>query len=69
MGLPLKLNSSESFRLPNPMIGFGVPGMIVCVSRGVANEARGHPYFYYGNFTLTPKEVRAQIPRFLHDRA
>jgi len=48
---------NESLRPPNPMIGFRVLGMTLHVSREAANEARGHPYFYYKNVARTPKRV------------
>ncbi|KAJ8423708.1 LOW QUALITY PROTEIN: hypothetical protein Cgig2_016459 [Carnegiea gigantea] len=56
---------NESLRPPNPMIGFGIPGMTLCVSTEIANEARGHPYFHYKNVACTPK--RAQRTRSLYD--
>ncbi|KAJ8423709.1 LOW QUALITY PROTEIN: hypothetical protein Cgig2_016460 [Carnegiea gigantea] len=49
------------------MIGFGVPRMMLRVSREFANEARGHPYFYYENIARTPNGVWAQITGSLYD--
>ncbi|XP_047973518.1 DNA (cytosine-5)-methyltransferase DRM2 [Salvia hispanica] len=59
----------ESIRLPNPMIGFGVPSMQPPerVHRSLPLEARGPPYFYYENVALTPKGVWDTISRFLYD--
>ncbi|KAL6983713.1 DNA (cytosine-5)-methyltransferase drm2 [Sarracenia purpurea var. burkii] len=56
--------------LPNPMIGFGVPGDPFCtVRRTLPEAAAGPPYFYYENVALTPKGVWSTISRFLYDIA
>lgn len=59
----------ESIRLPNPMIGYGVPSMPSerAIRRSLPEEARGRPYFYYENVALTPKGVWDTISRFLYD--
>lgn len=58
----------EPIRLPNPMIGFGVPtepGLVI--HRTLPEAAVGPPYFYYENVALTPKGVWDTISRFLYD--
>ncbi|CAL9230284.1 unnamed protein product [Arabidopsis halleri] len=58
----------EPVRLPNPMIGFGVPnepGLIT--HRSLPELARGPPFFYYENVALTPKGVWETISRHLFD--
>lgn len=60
----------EECRLPNPMIGFGVPNGTWCqVRRTLPEAALGPPYFYYENVALTPKGVWSTISRFLFDIA
>lgn len=63
-----KTGVEESIRLPNPMIGFGIPSLQPeRVHRSLSDEARGPPYFYYENVALTPKGVWDTISRFLYD--
>ncbi|KAF2308497.1 hypothetical protein GH714_010035 [Hevea brasiliensis] len=58
----------EMIRLPNPMIGFGVPTDPAIVTRRTLPEAAiGPPYFYYENVALAPKGVWSTISRFLYD--
>ncbi|KAL3833145.1 hypothetical protein ACJIZ3_007881 [Penstemon smallii] len=58
----------EPIRLPNPMIGFGVPTQQPeRIHRSLPEEARGPPYFYYENVALAPKGVWDTISRFLYD--
>ncbi|KAJ4960650.1 hypothetical protein NE237_020560 [Protea cynaroides] len=58
----------DTVRLPNPMIGFGVPGEpAVMVHRTLPEAAIGPPYFYYENVALAPKGVWRTISRFLYD--
>ncbi|KAK4482089.1 hypothetical protein RD792_011557, partial [Penstemon davidsonii] len=58
----------EPIRLPNPMIGFGVPThQPERIHRSLPEEARGPPYFYYENVALAPKGVWDTISRFLYD--
>ncbi|KAL5860494.1 hypothetical protein ACOSQ4_001790 [Xanthoceras sorbifolium] len=58
----------ETIRLPNPMIGFGVPSNPDCViHRTLPDAAVGPPYFYYENVALAPKGVWDTISRFLYD--
>ncbi|XP_052204246.1 DNA (cytosine-5)-methyltransferase DRM2-like isoform X2 [Diospyros lotus] len=58
----------EVCRLPNPMIGFGVPGEpLLIVNRVLPNNAMGPPYFYYENVAFTPKGVWSTISKFLFD--
>jgi hypothetical protein len=57
----------EPIRLPNPMIGFGVPAE-PCqqIHRTLPEDAIGPPYFYYENVALAPKGVWDTISRFLY---
>ncbi|XP_010453588.1 PREDICTED: DNA (cytosine-5)-methyltransferase DRM2-like [Camelina sativa] len=58
----------EPVRLPNPMIGFGLPnepGLIT--HRKLPELARGPPFFYYENVALAPKGVWETISRHLYD--
>ncbi|CAH8327797.1 unnamed protein product [Eruca vesicaria subsp. sativa] len=58
----------DPVRLPNPMIGFGVPnepGLIT--QRSLPAIAHGPPYFYYENVALAPKGVWDTISRHLYD--
>ncbi|GAB2262519.1 hypothetical protein Droror1_Dr00003516 [Drosera rotundifolia] len=58
----------NSLHLPNPMIGYGVPGRGSSVTeRKIPEEAIGPPYFYYENVALTPKGVWNTISKFLYD--
>ncbi|KAK6913093.1 C-5 cytosine methyltransferase, partial [Dillenia turbinata] len=58
----------ETIRLPNPMIGFGVPNeTFPIVHRTIPEGAIGPPYFYYENVALAPKGVWDTISRFLYD--
>ncbi|XP_048328077.2 DNA (cytosine-5)-methyltransferase DRM2 isoform X1 [Ziziphus jujuba] len=58
----------ETIRLPNPMIGFGVPtDPCLTIRRTIPDAAIGPPYFYYENVALAPKGVWNTISRFLYD--
>uniref|UniRef100_A0A7N0U0Y4 DNA (cytosine-5-)-methyltransferase n=1 Tax=Kalanchoe fedtschenkoi TaxID=63787 RepID=A0A7N0U0Y4_KALFE len=58
----------DVMHLPNPMIGYGVPGEPYAISyRTLPEAARGPPYFYYENVALAPKGVWAKISRFLYE--
>ncbi|KAJ7974593.1 DNA (Cytosine-5)-methyltransferase DRM2 [Quillaja saponaria] len=58
----------EPLRMPNPMIGFGVPtDSFTIVHRTLPEAAFGPPYFYYENVALAPKGVWNTISRFLYD--
>lgn len=58
----------ETIRLPNPMIGFGVPTeTCATIHRALPDSAIGPPYFYYENVALAPKGVWNTISRFLYD--
>lgn len=58
----------EPIRLPNPMVGFGVPAETrTIVPRTLPEAAIGPPYFYYENVALAPKGVWDTISRFLYD--
>ncbi|KAL6961846.1 DNA (cytosine-5)-methyltransferase drm2 [Sarracenia purpurea var. burkii] len=58
----------DPIRLPNPMIGFGVPNEpYPAFHRSLPEAAIGPPYFYYENVALTPKGVWDTIKRFLYD--
>lgn len=58
----------ETIRLPNPMIGFGVPTETFhTIQRTLPDAAVGPPYFYYENVALAPKGVWTTISRFLYD--
>ncbi|KAL0554854.1 hypothetical protein IC582_008782 [Cucumis melo] len=61
-------DEDETIRLPNPMIGFGVPNeLCLTVHRKIPEAAMGPPYFYYENVALAPKGVWNTISRFLYD--
>ncbi|KAI4339542.1 hypothetical protein MLD38_024474 [Melastoma candidum] len=58
----------ENIRLPNPMIGFGVPNELsIVVHRRLPEVGMGPPYFYYENVALAPKGVWDTISRFLYE--
>ncbi|XP_057482702.1 DNA (cytosine-5)-methyltransferase DRM2-like isoform X2 [Actinidia eriantha] len=58
----------ETIRLPNPMIGYGVPTELCPTPyRSLPEAAMGPPYFYYENVALAPKGVWDTIKRFLYD--
>lgn len=58
----------EMIRLPNPMIGYGVPSEPnVITHRTLPDDAIGPPYFYYENVALAPKGVWEKITRFLFE--
>lgn len=58
----------EIIRLPNPMIGFGIPAEPWRVHhRTLPEGAIGPPYFYYENVALAPKGVWSTISRFLYE--
>lgn len=60
--------TEETIRLPNPMIGFGVPSQHPeHINRSLPEAARGPPYFYYENVALAPKGVWDTISRFLYE--
>ncbi|KAM5578864.1 DNA (cytosine-5)-methyltransferase DRM2 [Rosa sericea] len=58
---------NETVRLPNPMIGFGIPTGPCQSYRNLPKAAIGPPYFYFENVALTPKGVWDTISRFLYD--
>ncbi|KAL2500064.1 DNA (cytosine-5)-methyltransferase DRM2 [Abeliophyllum distichum] len=59
---------TETIRLPNPMIGFGVPSLQPeNINRSLPESAIGPPFFYYENVALAPKGVWDTISRFLYD--
>jgi hypothetical protein len=61
-------DDDETIRLPNPMIGFGVPNESEStIHRTLPEAAIGPPYFYYENVALAPKGVWTTISRFLYD--
>uniref|UniRef100_A0ACD5XVJ2 Uncharacterized protein n=1 Tax=Avena sativa TaxID=4498 RepID=A0ACD5XVJ2_AVESA len=61
-------SDDESMPLPNPMVGFNLPGdMLRTVSRTLPKQAIGPPYFYYENVALAPKGTWNKISRFLHE--
>ncbi|KAK4750548.1 hypothetical protein SAY87_004030 [Trapa incisa] len=64
-----KPDEDEPIRLPNPMVGFGVPTYSSQQPnrRNLPESARAPPYFYYENVALTPKGVWDTISRFLYD--
>ncbi|RVW46557.1 DNA (cytosine-5)-methyltransferase DRM2 [Vitis vinifera] len=52
----LRNEDDEPIRLPNPMVGFGVPAEPCPVfHRTLPEAAVGPPYFYYENVALAPK--------------
>uniref|UniRef100_A0ACD5XWM5 Uncharacterized protein n=1 Tax=Avena sativa TaxID=4498 RepID=A0ACD5XWM5_AVESA len=61
-------SDDESMPLPNPMVGFNLPGdMLRTVRRTLPKQAIGPPYFYYENVALAPKGTWNKISRFLHE--
>ncbi|XP_043725115.1 DNA (cytosine-5)-methyltransferase DRM2-like [Telopea speciosissima] len=61
-------DDEDTVRLPNPMLGFGVPGEpALMIHRTLPEAAIGSPYFYYENVALAPKGVWRTISRFLYD--
>ncbi|KAI4350674.1 hypothetical protein L6164_005106 [Bauhinia variegata] len=65
---PLNEEDGEILRLPNPMIGFGVPTEPLFITdRTLPEAAIGPPYFYFENVALAPKGVWQKISRFLYD--
>ncbi|KAD4586640.1 hypothetical protein E3N88_24241 [Mikania micrantha] len=61
-------DADEVIRLPNPMIGYGVPSeSSVITHRTLPDAAIGPPFFYYENVALAPKGVWETISRFLYD--
>uniref|UniRef100_A0A8I6Y1J5 DNA (cytosine-5-)-methyltransferase n=1 Tax=Hordeum vulgare subsp. vulgare TaxID=112509 RepID=A0A8I6Y1J5_HORVV len=64
------LNGShdEPMPLPNPMVGFNLPGYRrPSVPRILPKQDTGPPFFYYENVAQAPKGVWATISRFLYD--
>ncbi|GJS47908.1 hypothetical protein Tco_0598029 [Tanacetum coccineum] len=60
----------EMIRLPNPMIGFGVPSISSVVTyRTLPEAAIGPPFFYYENVALATKGDWEKISRFLYEIA
>ncbi|XP_044983641.1 DNA (cytosine-5)-methyltransferase DRM2-like [Hordeum vulgare subsp. vulgare] len=60
-------SDEEPMPLPNPMIGFNLPGWGLSLTRVLPELAIGPPYFYYENVARAPKGVWAKISRFLFD--
>lgn len=60
-------SDEEPMPLPNPMIGFNLPGWGLSMTRVRPELAIGPPYFYYENVARAPKGVWAKISRFLFD--
>ncbi|KAM3262892.1 hypothetical protein ACQJBY_053184 [Aegilops geniculata] len=61
-------SDEESMPLPNPMVGFNLPGYRgPSMTRVLPELATGPPYFYYENVARAPKGVWAKITRFLFD--
>ncbi|KAL6960578.1 DNA (cytosine-5)-methyltransferase [Sarracenia purpurea var. burkii] len=64
----LMYEDGETIRLPNPMIGYGVPTEnFPTPRRSIPEAAIGPPFFYYENVALAPKGVWDTIKRFLYD--
>ncbi|KAL4581611.1 hypothetical protein LXL04_006134 [Taraxacum kok-saghyz] len=60
----------DLIRLPNPMIGFGVPSgptTPTLTLRTLPHAAKPPPYIYYENVALAPKGVWDTISRFFDD--
>ncbi|KAJ4831483.1 hypothetical protein Tsubulata_004712 [Turnera subulata] len=58
----------ELIKLPNPMVGFGLPtDEFIVTERRLPKAAMGPPFFYYENVALAPKGVWQTISRFLYD--
>ncbi|CAN8270690.1 unnamed protein product [Cochlearia groenlandica] len=63
-------DEDDLIRLPNPMIGFGVPnepGLLTHRPVPITQCALGPPYFYYENVAMAPAGAWAQISRHLYD--
>lgn len=62
------VEEEDFIRLPNPMIGYGVPSMpSQQIRRPIPEAVQGPPYFYYENVALAPKGVWDTISRFLYE--
>lgn len=62
--------NDELIRLPNPMIGFGVPnepGLMTHRPVPIPDVAHEPPYFYYENVAMAPKGVWAKISSHLYE--
>lgn len=67
---PRSSANDQPLRLPNPMIGFGVPNESVFIThRSLPALARAPPYFYYENVACAPKGVWETISSHLYDIA
>ncbi|CAH2048219.1 unnamed protein product [Thlaspi arvense] len=67
--MPNTTMCGDEVRLPNPMIGFGVPnqpGLMTQRPEPIPDIARGPPYFYYENVAMAPKGVWTTISRHLY---
>ncbi|VAI61655.1 unnamed protein product [Triticum turgidum subsp. durum] len=61
-------SDDEQMLLPNPMVGFNLPGYRrPSVMRMLPQQAIGPPFFYYENVARTPRGVWETISRFLYD--
>uniref|UniRef100_A0A8I6YVY2 DNA (cytosine-5-)-methyltransferase n=2 Tax=Hordeum vulgare subsp. vulgare TaxID=112509 RepID=A0A8I6YVY2_HORVV len=61
-------SDDEPMLLPNPMVGFNLPGYKrPSMMRKLPQQAIGPPFFYYENVALTPRGVWQTISRFLYD--
>ena len=67
-GGPIDDRNNEVMPLPNPMVGFNLPGdRSQSVDRPLPKLAIGPPFFYYENVALAPKGVWSTISTFLYD--
>ena len=67
-GGPIDDRNNEVMPLPNPMVGFNLPGdRSQSVDRPLPKLAIGPPFFYYENVALAPKGVWQTISTFLYD--
>ena len=67
-GGPIDDRNDEVMPLPNPMVGFNLPGdRSRSVDRPLPKQAIGPPFFYYENVALAPKGVWQTISTFLYD--
>lgn len=64
---PLVCSHDEEMPLPNPMVGFNLPGyMLRSVIRMLPEQAIGPPFFYFENVALAPKGSWPEISRSLY---
>lgn len=67
-GIKFTNEDDDALRLPNPMVGFGLPSDTrIMIQRKLPEAAIGPPYFYYENVALAPKGVWRKMTSFLYE--